>query len=251
MMDLPELIILDVGHGGCSVLRDTDQTVIIDCAPGSTLIDLLEKLNIHEIATILISHADSDHIAGMPAILRNFRPREMWIGVAPVNEDFRNLLAQAREQGIRIEPRFAGDEFDFGDAHIRIYAPVRGQHVGQARNNDSLVFSMSYRNSAVMLEGDAEKQVERHVAEQRPVRVDLLKIAHHGGATSTIPELLSAMRPKFAVISVGARNTFGHPRMETLERLSGANVKTYRTDLDGAVSFYLSGDGVSEATVPR
>ena len=134
---------------------------------------------------------------------------------------------------------------------MKVFAPARGQYVKDAKNNDSMVLTFSYQNSAIMLEGDAEKRVERHVAEEQPGTVSLLKIAHNGSTTSTTPELMAAVQPKFAVISVGAHNTFGHPRMETLERLSGANVKTYRTDLDGAVTFYLSHDGVSEVTTPR
>jgi competence protein ComEC len=95
-----------------------------------------------------------------------------------------------------------------------------------------------------LLEGDAEKRTEKQVAEEEP-RADLLKVAHHGSATSTIPELLAAVHPQFAVISVGARNVYGHPRIEVLQRLANSKVPTYRTDLDGAVTFYLDGQRVT------
>jgi competence protein ComEC len=72
-----------------------------------------------------------------------------------------------------------------------------------------------------------------------------MKIAHNGSTTSTIPELLEEVHPRFAFISVGARNNFGHPRLETLTRLQASGVATYRTDLDGAVTFYLDGSGVT------
>ena len=95
-----------------------------------------------------------------------------------------------------------------------------------------------------MLEGDAERQTEKQIAQnsRRPI---LLKVGHHGSATSTIPELLEAVHPRYAVISVGARNVYGHPRKEVLDRLHEAGVATYRTDLDGAVTFYLDGHTVS------
>src|SRR5713101_1812407 len=80
--------------------------------------------------------------------------------------------------------------------------------------------------------------------EEQP-EADLLKVAHHGSATSTIPQLLAVVHPRFAVISVGARNTYGHPRGEVLARLAEAHVLTYRTDLNGAVTFYLDGKTVS------
>jgi competence protein ComEC len=77
----------------------------------------------------------------------------------------------------------------------------------------------------------------------------LLKVAHYGSATSTRADLLSAVHPKFAVISVGARNVYGHPRREVLSRLQESNIKTYRTDVDGAVSFYLDGKSVNPRVV--
>jgi competence protein ComEC len=68
---------------------------------------------------------------------------------------------------------------------------------------------------------------------------------HYGSATSTVPELLAAVHPRFAVISVGVRNVYGHPRREVLEWLEEAHVITYRTDMDGAVTFYLDGKTVT------
>src|SRR5437899_2608589 len=94
------------------------------------------------------------------------------------------------------------------------------------------------------IEGDAERPTEQRLIEKHP-EADLLKVAHHGSATSTRADLLAAVHPKFAVISVGAQNVYGHPRHEVLSRLQESNIKTYRTDLDGAVSFYLDGKVVS------
>lgn len=101
----------------------------------------------------------------------------------------------------------------------------------------------------MLAEADAEKKMERLIAAQQP-RSDLLKIAHNGSMTSTIPELLAVVHPRSAVISVGAYNSFGHPRKEILERLANAGVSVYRTDLDGAVTFYLDGRSISPS-VPR
>jgi len=128
---------------------------------------------------------------------------------------------------------------------VRVFSPPREWETGRpAKNNDSLVMTFTYKNSGVLLEGDAEKAVERMVASEEP-QAQLMKIAHNGSATSSIPELLNQVHPKFAFISVGARNNFGHPRLETLTRLQQYGVATYRTDLDGAVTFYLDGRGVT------
>jgi len=103
-----------------------------------------------------------------------------------------------------------------------------------------------YRKTSVLLEGDAERKSEQQIVQEQP-DADLLKVAHHGSATSTIPELLATVHPRYAVISVGARNSYGHPRAEVLARLADSHVMTYRTDLNGAVTFHLNGKNVNPA----
>jgi competence protein ComEC len=92
--------------------------------------------------------------------------------------------------------------------------------------------------------------MERFIASEAP-RADLLKVAHHGSATSTTPELLNAVHPQFAVISAGYHNSFGHPRQVVLDRLQAAQVRTYRTDLQGAVTFLLDGKSVEARVQPQ
>ena len=128
-----------------------------------------------------------------------------------------------------------GDEFDFGGAEVRVLAPETADPAAR-RNDESLVMKLTYGKTSALLEGDAENRSERQIADEQP-EADLLKVAHHGSATSTVPLLLDRVHPRFAVISVGARNTHGHPREEVLARLGKAHVLTYRTDLEGAVTF--------------
>jgi competence protein ComEC len=106
------------------------------------------------------------------------------------------------------------------------------------------VLRFRYGDSAGLLEGDAEGVVEQRMAARHELKSDLLKVAHHGSATSWTPEFIRAVRPRWAVISLGARNTFGHPRIETLKGLEEAGAATYRTDRNGATSFYLDGRSV-------
>ena len=104
--------------------------------------------------------------------------------------------------------------------------------------------------AAALLVGDAHKRVEKFMVDEAP-QADLLKVGHHGSATSSTPEFLKAVRPRFAVVSVGLYNSFGHPRQEVMERYAQAQIPTYRTDLAGAVSFYLDGKTVTAKPVPR
>jgi competence protein ComEC len=105
-----------------------------------------------------------------------------------------------------------------------------------------------YRETAVLVEADAEKKIERLLAQQQP-RSILLKVAHNGSLTSSTPELLAVVQPRWAVISVGAYHSFGHPGKEILERLANAGTFVSRTDLDGAVTFYLDGHTLSPSTL--
>ena len=107
---------------------------------------------------------------------------------------------------------------------------------------------MTLGNTSALLTGDIEKRVEQGLALTMP-HADLLKVAHHGSATSTTPELLSAVHPQYAVISVGYRSIFGHPKLPVLSRLTAAHVQTFRTDTDGAVTFYLDGTHVTIAPI--
>jgi competence protein ComEC len=97
----------------------------------------------------------------------------------------------------------------------------------------------------VLLEGDAEKAAERQIAELYHPKADLLRVGHHGSSTSTTPEMVNSVKPSFAVISVGFRNSFGQPRMEVLKRLQDSGAHVYRTDVNGAVTFYLDGHSVT------
>jgi competence protein ComEC len=181
----------------------------------------------------------------MAAVLANFHPRELWLGVDSPSPELQTLLREAKALKIPIVLHKAGDNLEMGGTKVAVLAPPRDAEAHLSRPNDeSLVIKISYGATSALLEGDAEKKTEQQVARESP-QADLLKVAHHGSATSTIPELLAAVHPRFAVISVGVRNVYGHPRREVLERLEEANVVTYRTDVDGAVTFYLDGKTVT------
>ena len=114
------------------------------------------------------------------------------------------------------------------ELHFHMLAPGRDQITGSMRpNDDCLVFTAAFGGTTALLEGDAERPAERRVVEEHPEAM-LLKVAHHGSASGTSADLLATVHPRYAVISVGARNVYGHPRREVLERLQQAGVKTYR-----------------------
>jgi competence protein ComEC len=190
-------------------------------------------------------------MGGMPAILRNFHPRELWVGNNPPVPAYTDLLQQARSLGVQIRSLHSGEALPLGSVNLSVLAPDAGYQPGtQPANNDSLVLKASYKASSILLEGDAEAPEEHSMLSNAALSSTVLKVGHHGSLTSTRPEFLARVAPAWAVISCGRRNRFGHPRPEILAELQAAHARTFRTDLDGSTCFFLNGDGQSVTAQP-
>ena len=241
---------IDVGQGDSLLLITPDgKTLLVDGggfgggprqAPqdfdiGEEVVSpALWSRGIRHLDAVALSHAHSDHMGGLPAVLRNFHPDELWVGNNPRFGAYNALLDEAAALHVRVRSFRAGDAFAFGSTQVNVLAPFRDYQPGaEPANNDSLVLHVAYGATSVMLEGDAEAPIEQAMLAEPGLESTLLKVGHHGSITSTRPEFLARVAPQWAVISCGLHNRYGHPREEVLEELQEAQVRTFRTDING------------------
>ena len=256
-----EVTAIDVGQGDSLLLVSPQgKTLLIDAggpiggaqAPNANfeigedvVSPVLWSRNIRRLDAVALTHAHSDHMGGMVSVLSNFHPRALWVGSNPGIPAYEALLDEAHRLGIPVESLAAGDHFAFGGALVQVLAPAVGYVPGPAASNDdSLVLRVSLGRTSVLLEGDAQAASEQQMLGEE-LHSDLLKVGHHGSRTSTTPRFLAAVAPTYAIISVAHHNPYGHPKMEVLDRLQDDHIRTFRTDAEGATSFYLNGSSVS------
>lgn len=260
---LLRLTVFDVGQGDAQLLELPDRSTLqIDTGGipfGSSGFDVGARVlapalwarGIRRIETLLLTHGDPDHIGGARSMIDDFGPATIWEGI-PVGRHIplRQLLDHAGERGSALQLKSAGEQFDSGDARIRVlHPPAADWERRRVRNDDSVVLEVLYGDVAILLTGDIGADIERAILPQlTAAKIRILKVAHHGSRTSSSPELLEGWRPDIAIISCGRGNTFGHPAPEVVERLRSVGAEIYRTDLDGQVTLDTDGKSVSVGT---
>jgi competence protein ComEC len=259
-----EVSVLDVGQGdSLFIVSPGGKTMLIDGGgafagfpgreehngidPGEDAVSpYLWSRGFQKLDVVALTHAHQDHLGGLTAILENFRVAELWIGREVSSVALGKLEELARRKNIPIQHELRGKTFSWDGVDGEFLWPTTppGEVAPSAKNNDSLVLRLHYLDRAILLPGDAEKQVEHEIVaenRQEDLRADVLKVGHHGSKNSTTPEFLDAVRPAIGIISAGAENPYGHPSPELLERLENANVRILRTDRDGAVHILTDG----------
>jgi competence protein ComEC len=231
----------DVGQGDAALIVGGAASVLVDGGGmlgrdlGSAVLwPLVTARAGAHLDLVILSHADSDHCAGLASLARYVSFEQVWlpplVGFAPCVE---KLAATA---GARARWPREGDRFERPGLVVEVLHP-RGSDRPSDDNAASLVVRVDAGGRSILLPGDVGGLTERAVAARAGalLRCDLLKVPHHGSSTSSGVELLAAARPRWAVVSAGARNSFGHPSDAVLQRLAARGVRTLRTDLQGEV----------------
>lgn len=240
---------LDVGQADSVLIRNGNYNMLIDAGnneDGEKLVNYFKSLGIGEFTYVFATHPHEDHIGGMDDIINNFKIDNYYMpNKLSTTKTFMDVLDALDRRNLKYTVPNKGDTLKLGDANIKvIYAGDETNDI----NDSSIILKLTYGKTSFLLTGDATSNVEKEIYDD-DIKSDVLKVAHHGSTYSSTDVFLDKVKPYYAVISVGKNNIYNHPSNNTLEKLNKRNIKVYRTDLDGTITFTSDGENLSAQTL--
>lgn len=242
---------IDVGQGDCTLVISNGEAMLIDAGEREcavTVSDYLKNMGVSRLKYVIATHPHSDHIGGLSYIIENFQVDMVIMpkipdDLVPTSTVYENLLTAIKNKGLKIHA--AKDEkLSLGESTVEIFAPL-GDYSNL--NDYSVCTKITHGENTFLLTGDTESTAEKNFAARCSGSLDakVLKAGHHGSNTATTTQLLDAVTPRYAVISCGEDNSYGHPHSETLDRLEKYADYILRTDKMGTIIFESDGEGLN------
>jgi len=244
----------DIGQGD-SIFVETPQghQILIDGGPNSAVIEKLGKAMPFWDKTInlmVLTHPEADHISGLVDVLKQYAVQNvLWTGVEKDTNIFavweRALLAEDTRVILARAPQKLVWSQNSANAFLEILYPDDSAIASvRAVNNTSIISRLVFGGRSFLFTGDIEKTIEQKLVEEKNnLHADVLKVPHHGSKTSSSESFLAALSPRIAVIQVGAKNRYGHPAEEVMERFAAFGIPVLRSDLNGDI--LITSDGTS------
>jgi beta-lactamase superfamily II metal-dependent hydrolase len=237
------LTFLAVGQGDCAVIQSEGGTILVDAGPAEavanrSILPKLRRLGVTGIDLVILTHPDTDHVAGVPVLAKSF-PRARFAISAEFkeSEEWKGLVSMWGLPASRIQYLPRRMNGSLGDLRIDLFCP---DIWSPEQDNDGSAFvKIQIQNASAVLSGDATADSEAEAASEGDWSAQVMKAGHHGSRTSTSFAWLKEVKPEHVVISCGLENRYGHPHQETLDRVQESGAALERTDR-GDVSFVLS-----------
>lgn len=235
---------IDVGQADAALVGSKGHYMLIDGgnrSDSSLIYSVLKRKNIRALDMVVGTHAHEDHIGGLPGAYQFASVSRTICPTRSYNSDaFRNFAAAAKKSG-GIHIPSVGTHYKLGAADVT----VLGVNGGSDVNDTSIVLMVSYGKTSILFAGDAGRDAEQAILNRgTSLDADVLKVGHHGSASSTTYPFLREIMPRYGVISVGSGNSYGHPTDDALSRLRDADVKVFRTDMQGDIKLSSNGSKI-------
>jgi len=219
-------------------------------ADAQTIKSYLDSQGVTSLDVIIGSHVHEDHLGGLDYIINSYPVGEVFFPKqTSTTNTFKDFVTAVKNKGLQLTAPTVDDTFNIGEATVTILAP---NGTGYEDANDySIVVKVAFGNTSFLLTGDAEAVSESQmVSNGSDLSATVLKVGHHGSRSSTGDSFLDKVNPKFAVISVGKGNSYGHPTQEVMNRLQARGIPVYRTDENGTIVATSNGNDVTFNTDP-
>ncbi len=238
----------DVGQGD-AIFIETPQRyqILIDGGPDNVVLEKLGERMLfwdRTIDLVILTHPEYDHMAGLIEVLKTYEVKNiLWTGIVRDTAEYGEWKRLIGEEDARLIIAQKSLRIHLDNSYIDVLAPfenLEGQEMKDS-NNTSIVTRLVFGEKSFLFAGDIEKSMEKKLIESgAEIDSDVLKVAHHGSKTSSIPEFVEKVSPEVAVISVGKENKYGHPHEETLDTLGKYGIDILRTDLNGDIKIISS-----------
>lgn len=228
---------LDVGQGDCIlIMLPGGENMLIDAGnspDGPAIVNYIKALGIETLDFIVATHPHADHIGGMEKVINSFKIGAVYMpGISHNTKTFEGLLAAIQSKGLKIQRARAGvNILSSNGLCADMVSPAADFY--DNLNNYSAAVRLAYLNNTFLFTGDMEAEAEKEI--NADIGANVLKVAHHGSDTSTSAAFLSRVSPEYAIISVGAGNSYNHPSALVLSRLRDFGAQIYRTDEAGTI----------------